>query len=334
MAFPVFSLPNMRLLIARDATASIFPHKGGRIMAMAKAADIRPPGPVNRPRELQDPLNFYFYHPLAARLARLLRPTGISPNMVSVMSALSLVAAAACFVGLAWPANALAGLFFMLLWHVVDGADGDLARMTGKASATGELVDGVCDYFGNTVMYFAFAFLADNVWGAWAWILAAAAGASHVVQTNHAETQRRLYLARAYGVPWLRNAQAEKDVVFRRDSWFTRYFGFWAVGYLWLSDRMTPAANPIDHALEQADGDAAETERLRALVRRAYAPTMFLPKLLGANPKTFLIAGAMLLGSPVWYFLAMIFGVNAILIVSIVHHRTLAGRVAAELSRR
>jgi phosphatidylglycerophosphate synthase len=303
-------------------------------MAMAGAADIRPSGPVKRPRELQDPLNFYFYHPLARRLARLLVPTPVSPNMVSVLSAVCLCAATACFVGLAWPVNGLAGLFFMLLWHVVDGADGDLARMTGRASATGELVDGVCDYFGNTVMYFAFAFLADNIWGGWAWALAVAAGASHVMQTNHAETQRRLYLWRAYGVPWLRTAQAEQDEVFDRDSWFTRYFGFWAVGYLWLSDRFTPRANPIDDALAAAAGDPAETEQIRALVRRAYTPTMFLPKLLGANPKTFLIAGAILLGSPVWYFLAMIGPVNLILIVSIIHHNKLAARVAAQLSQR
>lgn len=304
-------------------------------MAMAGAADIRPPAPVTRPRELQDPLNFHFYHPLAWRLALLLRPTGVSPNWVSVMSAVCLCAATACFVGLAWPLNGLAGLFFMLLWHVVDGADGDLARMTGTASSTGELVDGVCDYFGNTVMYFAFAFLADNVWGGWAWLLGVAAGVSHVLQTNHAETQRRLYLWRAYGVPWLRNAQAADDEVFRRDSsWFTRYFNFWAVGYLWLSDRFTPPANPIDGALARAEGDPAETERIRAVVRAAYTPSMFLPKLLGANPKTFLIAGAILLGSPIWFFLAMIGPVNLILIVSIIHHKKLAARVAAELSGR
>ena len=304
-------------------------------MAMAGAADVRPSGPQNRPRELQDPLNFYFYHPLAKRLALLLRPTGISPNMVSVMSAVSLFAAAACFVGLAWPANALAGLFFMLLWHVVDGADGDLARMTGKASATGELVDGVCDYLGNIVMYFAFAFSTDDIWGASAWILAVTAGASHIVQTNHAETQRRLYLWRAYGVPWLRNARAAgDDAVFRRDTWFTRWFGFWAVGYVWLSNRMTPAANPIDLALDAAAGDPAGTGRIRALVRQAYAPTIFLPKLLGANPKTFLIAGAILLGSPLWFFLAMIGPVNLILLISIVHHKRLAARLGAQISAR
>lgn len=301
-------------------------------MAMTQASDLRPPRPVNRPRELQDPLNYYVYHPLARRLARLLVPTPVTPNMVSVMSAVCLLAATACFTGLAWPANALAGLAFMWLWHIVDGADGDLARMTGRASPTGELVDGVCDYFGNTVMYFAFAFEADDAWGGWAWLLAVAAGASHVVQTNHAETQRRLYLWRAYGVPWLRNAQAEADVVFERTSWFTRYFGFWAVGYLWLSERMTPQANPIDRALAAAEGDAGETERIRVMVRAGYSPSMWLPMLLGANPKTFLIAGAILAGSPIWYFLAMIGPVNLILLISILHFRRLGERTAERFS--
>jgi phosphatidylglycerophosphate synthase len=303
-------------------------------MASAQASDLRPPGAVSRPRELQDPLNFHVYHPLARRLARLLVPTPVTPNMVSVLSLFCLIAAAFAFTRMAWPQNALTGLLFMLLWHIVDGADGDLARMTGRASATGELVDGVCDYAGNVFMYFAFAFLADDIWGGWAWILAVAAGASHVLQTNHAETQRRLYLWRAYGVPWLRNAQAEADAVFHRKSWFTRYFGFWAVGYLWLSERMTPGANPIDRALAAAAGDPAETERIRATVRESYAPTMWLPMLLGANPKTFLIAGAILAGSPIWYFLAMIGPVNLILLVSIVHFRRLGVRTAAQVSRR
>lgn len=297
-------------------------------MATANAADIRPQA---RPRELQDPLNFYFYHPLAARLARLLRPTGISPNMVSVMSLLALLAAAAAFTGLAWPANALTGFAFMLAWHVIDGADGDLARMTGRASATGELVDGVCDYAGNVILYFAFAFMLDDWIGAWAWVLTALAGASHVVQTNHAETQRRLYLWRAYGVPWIGSAKASGDAVFRRDTWFTRYFGFWAVGYVWLSNRMTPSANPIDAALARARDDPRETERIRAMVRGAFGPGLFLPKALGANPKTLLIGASMLAGSPLYYFLAMIFGVNLVLLASILHHRKVAARLAAAL---
>jgi hypothetical protein len=108
-------------------------------MASAGAGRIVP---RTRPRELEDPLNLFVYHPLAARLAVLLVPTGISPNAVSLLSLVCLCLATWAFIAVAWPLNALAGLVFMLLWHVVDGADGDLARLTGRASATGELVDG------------------------------------------------------------------------------------------------------------------------------------------------------------------------------------------------
>ena len=176
-------------------------------MASTPAVAARP---GSRPRETQDPLNLYLYHPLAARLARLLLPTGIPANAVSVLSLFALIGAAYAYTELHWPIGVLVGFGLMLLWHVIDGADGDLARMKGTASATGELVDGVCDYLGNVILYFAFAFLLDDTLGGWAWVLAWSAGGSHILQTNHAETQRRLYLWRAYGVPWLRNARGER----------------------------------------------------------------------------------------------------------------------------
>lgn len=284
----------------------------------------------SRPRELQDPLNLFVYHPLSARLARLLRPTGISPNMVSVGGAIALLFATWAFLALPGPLNALAGLGFMLAWHVLDGADGDLARLTGTSSATGELVDGVCDYFGNTVMYFAFAFWLDDTLGGWAWALAAGAGASHILQTNHAETQRRLYAWRVYGRSWLRNAVESGDDVVGKTTWFSRYFGFWAQGYVWLSDRMSPSANPVDKALVAADPDKAT--RIRALIRTHSGTSLGFEKALGANPKTFLIAASIALGGPVYYFLTMLSAMNLILIVSIVHHKWMERRFAAMIS--
>lgn len=299
-------------------------------MAAAPAPGIRA---TSRPRELEDPLNHYLFHPLAARLARLLLPTGLSPNAVSVLSLAALVGAAFAYTRLTWPAGVLVGFGLMLLWHVVDGADGDLARLKGTASPTGELVDGVCDYLGNVILYFAFAFLLDDTLGGWAWVWTGAAAVSHIVQTNHAETQRRLYLWRAYGVPWLRTARAEGDSVFRKESRFTRYFGFWAVGYVWLSNRMTPANNPIDDALARAAGNAHETRRIRRLVGRAYRPGMALPMALGANPKTMIIALSMAFGSPLWFFLAEIFVLNLILLWSIIHHARASRRLSASLKR-
>jgi hypothetical protein len=297
------------------------------MMATARPAEVRPRA---RPRELEDPLNLHIYHPLAARLARLLVPTPISPNMVSVVSGLLVVAGALAYTRMVWPAGVLLGFTCHFLWHVVDGADGDLARMTGRASATGELVDGVCDYAGNVIMYFLFAFLLDDTLGGWAWVLAVGAGASHIVQTNHAESQRRTYLWWAYGVPWLKNAAgAGDDAVFAKQGWFSRYFGFWGTGYVRLAAWMSPGAGAIDAALAAAAGDAARTERIRALVRRESRTSIRLEKILGGNVKTLLIGAAMAFGSAAYYFLAVAVLLNLVLAVSVRHHNRVRHRLAA-----
>ena len=117
-------------------------------------------------------------------------------------------------------------------------------------------------------MYFAFAFWLDDTIGGWAWALAWSAGGSHVLQTNHAETQRRLYQWRAYGMPWLRHApRTAATPSFRRESWFTRWFGFWAVGYVWLSKRMSAERQPDRRGARRCRA-RRRAERIRAIVRR------------------------------------------------------------------
>ena len=115
-----------------------------------------------RSPELEDPLNRYLYHPLARRLARLLQPTPVTPNAVSAMSGAMVCAAAAFYSFGSWPVGVLAGFACHLTWHVFDGADGDLARLTGKASPIGEFVDGACDYLSHIVLYVALHMIWDG----------------------------------------------------------------------------------------------------------------------------------------------------------------------------
>jgi len=285
-----------------------------------------------RAPELQDALNRYLFHPLSRRLARLLLPTGVSPNAVSIFGLLLLWIATFFYVARPWPEGAATGFLLHLSWHVTDGADGDLARLKGAASPHGELVDGVCDYAGHVVMYIAFAVLLDDQIGGWAWFWAAVAGASHVAQTNHADSQRRTYLWWAYGVPWLKQSKARGDAVFRRQSWFGTMFGWMAAEYIRLSNAMVPANAVVERALAEAAGDPARTARIRRLVRRSSRRSLLFQQALAANPKTVLIGGSMLIGSPLWFFLAEALLLNLVLIASLVHHDRRARRLARALN--
>lgn len=306
----------------------------GRLMASASTDAV----PVlageqrySRPAELQDALNRRLYHPLAARLARLLQPTGIHPNAVSIAGGLLVWAAAWSYTMVSWPEGVALGFACHLLWHVVDGADGELARLTGRSSPTGELVDGVCDYSGHFVLYFALAFVLDNWIGGWAWALAVAAGASHIAQTNHAETQRRSYLWWAYGIPWLKHAQAAGHEVFQERGWFNQTFGWMARDYLKLASMMAPNAARLDAIVEAAAGDERRTELIRRLVRRAFRRALLLEKAVGPNPRTIILGASMALGSPLWFFLAEAVVLNLLLAVSVAHHDAVVRRLAARL---
>ena len=287
--------------------------------------------PSSRAPELQDALNRHLYHPLARRLARLLRPTGIHPNIVSIAGGLLVWAAAWAYTIVGGTVGAALGFGFHLLWHVVDGADGDLARLTGKSGPTGEMVGGVCDYSGHFVLYFALTFVLDDWIGGWAWALGIAAAASHIAQTNHAETQRRSYLWWAYGIPWLKHAQAAGHEVFQEHDWFTRTFGWMARDYLKLASLMAPHAERLDAIVEAAAGDPRRAELIRRTVRRAWRRSALLEKAVGPNPRTLILGASMALGSPLWFFLAEALVLNAILAVSVAHHNAVGRRLLARV---
>lgn len=287
------------------------------------------PQPPERPRELQDTLNYRLYHPLAWRLALLLARTPLTPNMVSVVGGCFVVAAgiayAQAFVhSWGWP-GALLGMVLHMTWHVVDGADGDLARITGRTSPLGELVDGVCDYASHIVLYFILGWLlALQIGHSWAWPIMVAAGVSHFVQANHVEVQRRQYQWWVYRVPWLRNTHKGETK--------TGSFGFSEIvsGYLRLASGMTHEALRIDTAVETTRGDNAALERIAGAVREEAAPLLRLLKLLGPNPRAIVLGISMLAGGPLWYFLYQTVVLNALMLVSVSRHNAAARRIAAK----
>lgn len=311
---------------------------------MTRSADARDAKRPKRPREMQDSLNFYLYHPLAWRLAKLLSHTPLTPNMVSVFGGSLVVMAGVVYFNmdstggtwaLGWPWGALLGMVLHMSWHVVDGADGDLARLTGKSSPIGEMVDGVCDYVSHIVVYVLLAFVLTRQIGAgpaWAWTLAA--GVSHIVQSNHVEVQRRFYQYWTYGVPWLNNSRGNGAGILGSGSVFARLLEPIAQGYLYLAAGMTPHARTIDNAVGDAMAaqDSGRLGSIRAEVARRQKPLLNFLKLLGPNPRAIVLGLAMIAGSPVWYFFYQAVALNVLLAISVILHNRAATHTASRIA--
>ena len=289
-----------------------------------------PPQRPKRPRELQDPLNYYLYHPLAWQLARQLARTPLTPNAVSVLGAAMVVAASAAYTQLAWPVSAALGLALHMGWHVVDGADGDLARLTGRVSPIGEMVDGLCDYVSHAVLYIVLAYWLQTHgedFGGWrAWALVVFAGLSHAVQSNHVEVQRRQYQYWVYGTPWLRTSRAQGDAPVST-SWAGTLIGI----YLSVASGMTPHALKVEAAVAAAKDDPARLAEIAATVRTESPPLLLLYKFLGPNPRAIVLGLSMFAGTPLWYMLYQSLVLNALLVVSVSMHNAAAQRIATRI---
>jgi len=295
-------------------------------------AQRQQPSPVRpqRPRELQDPLNHYLYHPLAWQLARVLARTPLTPNAVSVAGAMIVVAAGLAYTQLPWPVSAALGMALHMSWHVVDGADGDLARLTGRSSPIGEMVDGLCDYLSHVVLYVLLALwlqAQDGFFSGWqAWALVVFAGVSHAFQSNHVEVQRRQYQYWVYGTPWLRNSHAQGDAATRK-SWAGSLVSL----YIGVASGMTPHALRIDAAVAAAKGDPARLAEIAAAVRVEAPPLLLLCKFLGPNPRAIVLGLSMFAGTPLWYMLYQSLVLNALLVLSVRLHNAAAQRIALRI---
>ena len=81
--------------------------------------------------------------------ARALRAVGLTPNIVTLFGFAVCVAGAA-LVALGWP---LYGGIVFLAGGILDLFDGALARLTGKASPFGALLDSVFDRLGEAALF-------------------------------------------------------------------------------------------------------------------------------------------------------------------------------------
>lgn len=289
-----------------------------------------PPRP-QRPRELQDPLNYFLYHPLAWQLARRLAHTPLTPNMVSVFGACMVICAAAAYAGLSYPLSAAFGMVLHMGWHVVDGADGDLARLTGRSSPIGEMVDGLCDYLSHVVLYLVMGWVLTRnggAFGGWhAWALVVFAGISHAVQANHVEVQRRQYQYWVYGTPWIRISHEAQDSATSKSA-----FSSLVSAYLGIATGMTPYALEVDAAVEAARGDRARLNQIAMAVRAEVTPLLLLCKILGPNPRAVVLGLSMFAGTPAWYMIYQSVVLNLLLVHSVRRHNAAARRIAARIN--
>lgn len=148
------------------------------------------------------PISRYLNRPLSLRISRRLVQTPLRPNQISLLSfALCLVGAGLFALG-AWPALALGGLVVHGA-SVLDGCDGEVARLRMEESDFGGWLDAVLDRYADAFLILGLTLGAAWSWGPWvAWLVGFLALLGSFMNSYTADkydgVMRRLLKGRAY----------------------------------------------------------------------------------------------------------------------------------------
>lgn len=273
--------------------------------------------------ETENVIDRIFYRPIGFRIARTLRGTGITPNMVTVVSIF--VGAA---VGLLFYQDDLyyniCGILLLICANILDCVDGQLARLTGIKSAIGRILDGFAGDIWFASIYVGFAARLSNEYGtSLFFILAVLSGMSHLVQANITDYYKTLHLyfiSKDKGAEFQSLEQVEARHKAMRYG-VNKFFYFLYRWYTMLQVKATPVLQRMLRSLRERYGDDIP-EDIRLDFRKRSRALMRYIDLLTFNGRTIVMFVIVLTGQVWAYFLYEILVLNIVLVfVSRRHER-------------
>lgn len=271
--------------------------------------------------ETENVIDRAFYRPIGFRIARLLRGTGITPNMVTVIS---------IFVGAAVgfmfyhdnPVYTVCGILLLVFANILDCVDGQLARLTGIKSAIGRILDGFAGDIWFASIYIGFALRLSHEYGTdWFFALAVLSGLSHLVQANITDYYKTLHL---YFISKDKGAefQSLEQVKARHKEMklgINKAFYFLYRGYTLLQVKATPCLQRMLQSLHNRYGDDIP-ENKRIAFRKQSRRLMRYIDLLTFNGRTIVMFIVVLIGEVWIYFLYEIIVLNIVLLLVMHKH--------------
>jgi phosphatidylglycerophosphate synthase len=276
--------------------------------------------PARRTTEIEEITNLYLIHPLASRLVPIFARLHVTPNAVSIVGMLFGILSAFAYYRYWDPRFAIAGFALMIAWHIMDGADGQLARYTQSYSYFGKMLDGIADHVTFVAVYAALAVTASRRHGNWVYLLVAISAVFHAIQSASYETEREEYEYLGWGKkpqePPPRNSEARgrggPGGIRRLLDFLHRLFFFG------LSFPTAGIKREFRETMAEAlQNDPGRADLVRQLYRETLAPQIRGWSVLSANYRTLGIFISTLFKAPEYYFGFEIVGFSVLLAVLI-----------------
>jgi len=145
--------------------------------------------------EIEEFLDLSFYRPLAFILVKIIYPTNITPNQLT-MTAIVVGISSGFVYATGLPNSCVYGALLFMLYNIIDCSDGQLARLKKNGSHAGRIIDGIADYLSTAAVFIGLGighFDKSYSVGLW-WLLLVLAAISNIIQSAMVDYYRNRFL--------------------------------------------------------------------------------------------------------------------------------------------
>jgi len=254
--------------------------------------------------DTEEHIDLWFYRPMGYRLALVGEMFGWSPNFITVVGLLLGACAGILCYPADWRVN-LIGMILLVIADICDSADGQLARLTGKFSRIGRILDGACGDVWFISIYVCIALRLTPDWGVWSWVLACAAGYSHRTQAAIADYYRNFHLYMVNGKKGseLDDYCALHDQYVQISWWkFFRKLILWVyMSYTRTQESLTPKMQKLRRYLHDTYGENEIDAAVSNAFRKESFPLLKYTNILSFNWRAISLFISLMVGLP-WLF--------------------------------
>lgn len=276
--------------------------------------------------ETENFLDRIFYRPIGYKIAKAIQHTGITPNVVTIISIFVGITA-----GIYWyfPYNitfAFMGILALIAANILDCVDGQLARLTGIKSQVGRILDGLAGDLWFLAVYIAFAHRLNmqfsTPYDPWIYILIVLASAvSHWNQasiTDYYKTLHLLFISKDKGKEF-ENSQRIRERYKKMPRGINKVITWGYILYTINQERQTPQLQKMMARLERKYGKDIPDD-VRDDFRRKSLKVMPMLNINTFNGRSLVLFTAVLTGWIWIYFVWEIVILSIIRIISKARH--------------
>lgn len=287
-------------------------------------------------RDTEELLDIYFNRPIGYAWAMLFNKFNVHPNVVTILSIIIGAAAGYMFY---YPdmTHTIAGILLLVWANTYDSADGQLARLTGKKTRWGRMLDG----FAGDIWFFSiYCFICLRLtpeWGVWIWLMGAAAGlVCHSRQCSLADYYRNihLYFLKGESGSELDNFKQQREIFhslpWKHNIWWKLFLYFYG-NYTRKQEQMTPHFQQM-FASYRASADTAAKAAAAEQFLEGSRPLMKYCNILTFNTRAIALYISVLIGEPWLYFVFELTVLNIILIYMWRKHESLSRNIYSLLT--